>query len=231
MQTTRRSFMWIVLGAATAACSDGGVIKVQGDDGGGITDGGVDSAALADSAIDASGDASTARTFVGNVQGIDARVGLVVEGPLAFVFFCGGPNTYATATKWFRGSVSLAAPFSLQQTGWTAAGALQSDGVTINGTLDRGGDAGTPLTWSATEVSPATAAGLYEATDTDGVAALIVEQPMPTDTASLQGAFKTTAGGVISQVVPLMPVVGGFKVQVTVGGVMKELIMTRSHPK
>ena len=231
MRTTRRGFLFVVLGVGAAACSDGGVVNVRGDDATAGTDsGGSDAGAIADATSETASDAATQRIFVGAVTGTDARVALVVEGPKAFLFFCGGAATYTTHTKWFRGGASLAAPFTLVQTGWTASGTLQTDGTTINGTLDRAMDGEAPLAWTASAVNAATAAGLYEETDTDGTAALIVTQPTTADMPVLQGAFKS-GNGVIQQVVPLLPVPDGFKVTVTVNGASKELSLFRAHPR
>ncbi len=230
MRTTRRGFLWVVLGIGAAACSDGGIVNVRGDDASAGTDsGGADAGMLADATSDSPADASTARIFVGAVTGSDAQVAIVVEGPKAFLFFCGGAMTYSTHTKWFRGDASLAAPFTLVQTGWTATGALQTDGTTINGTLDRAMDGEAPLAWTATSVNPATAAGLYEETDADGTAALIVTQPTASDTPVLQGAFKTP-NGLVQQVVTLVPITDGFKGDVTVNGTTKEITLLRAHP-
>jgi len=228
MIRTRRGILAIAIGAIAAACSDGGVVKLtQGD---GDASSGVEGGADA-SADTSTSDAATSRTFVGTVTGTDANVGFVVESGVALLFFCGGAQTYTTHTKWFRGQIALGAPFMLTQPAPStakASGTLMGGGVTVTGTFDRGD--GNALAWTATAVSPATAAVLYEASTADGTAALIVTQPTPNDTPSLQGAFKLDAGGVIQQVVPLMPLNDGFRVQINVDGGTTTLDMFRAHP-
>lgn len=211
--TTRRGFLvaaaavWAI--GCALGCTNGGEIDVTRVE-------------------DAATPVVTTRTFVGDLQGTDARFGLVVEGGKGFLFFCGGDQTFATATKWFRGALSLDAPFALQQTGWTASAGLEADGHGVVGTLDRGD--GAPLTFRGTEVAAGTDAGLYEATDTDGVAALIVKQASPSDAATMQGAFKGT-GGSVRQVVPLGRAPEGFQVQATIDTGVKSFVVKRAHPK
>src|SRR5262245_41600199 len=50
---------------------------------------------------DASGEAEPAR-YVGTVEDSDVRVGVVADSEKARVFFCGGDESFATATRWFN---------------------------------------------------------------------------------------------------------------------------------
>jgi hypothetical protein len=222
MNSTRRSFLLAALGAAAAACSDGGVVNLSGDGGGGA-DSAVDAAVSADGSSDADA-GSTGRIFVGDVTNSDAEIGIVVEGSKGFVFFCGGATSFSTLTRWFRGDVSLASFTLTDASGAKATGALQSDGVTVTGTYDLG-DAGS-LAFTAKEIAPGTVAGLYEANDAEGTYALIA----PTAQWDALGAFKL-GSGVVQQVVPLMPAPTGFNVRVTTEAGVRELLMTRAHPR
>jgi hypothetical protein len=215
---SRRAFFGVLVAGAVSACSSGGTLTVHGGD---------DAAAGDTGALD---DATGGglQVFLGSVDATDAKVAFALENGRAFVFFCGGAMTYATHTKWFRGGIaSLASPFTLSATGWTASGALQADGVTVKGTLDRGD--GQLLTWSAASVPPDGAAGLYEATLPDGGILELIVSPA-SQGGGMQGAFKSRLG-TIKQVVPLMPLSTGFLVQfVDDNGVTQQVTATRAHP-
>jgi hypothetical protein len=214
--TSRRGFFGILLATlATAACSSSSTSTGAPNDGG---------------SADAATDASTTglRVFLGTVDATDVKVAFALENGKVFLFFCGGPMTYATHTKWFRGALATldSTPFTLQATGWTATGSLQTDG-TVKGTLDRGD--GMPLAWSLESVAPDGTPGLYEAKQPDmGIAELIISPA--SQGSGMQGAYKNPLGQV-KQVVPLMPVADGFLVQFEdQNGATQQVVVTRAHP-
>ena len=137
---------------------------------------------------------SSSTTYVGAVDGTDVAVGLVTDGSYTALFFCGGPTSFGTATKWFRFAESNDA-FTAQAGGWTATGTTNADGA--SGTLDRGN--GQTLTWSASRVPDGSVMGLYESIDASGTAGVVVRS----DT-DVQGAF-IDAQRAIEQIIPIRP--------------------------
>ena len=140
---------------------------------------------------------STSTTYVGGVDGTDVAVGLVTDGSYTALFFCGGPTSFGTATKWFRFSEESGA-FTAQAGSWTASGTTNADGA--SGTLDRGN--GQLLTWSASRVPDGSIMGLYESIDATGTAGVVVRSE--TDASGTQGAF-IDAQRAIEQIIPIRP--------------------------
>lgn len=140
---------------------------------------------------------STSTTYVGTVDGTDVAVGLVTDGSYTALFFCGGPTSFGTATKWFRFAESSDA-FTAQAGGWTAVGTTSGDGV--SGTLDRGN--GQTLTWSASRVADGSILGLYESIDGSGTSGVVVRSE--TNAAGTQGAL-IDAQGKVAQIIPILP--------------------------
>jgi len=141
---------------------------------------------------------STSTTYVGTVDGTDVSVGLVTDGSYTALFFCGGPTSFGTATKWFRFADSNDDSFSANAGSWTAAGTTNADGA--SGTLDRGN--GQLLTWSASRVPDGSIMGLYESIDATGTAGVVVRSE--TDASGTQGAF-IDAQRAIEQIIPIRP--------------------------
>jgi hypothetical protein len=139
----------------------------------------------------------TSTTYVGTVDGTDVAVGLVTDGSYTALFFCGGPGSYATATKWFRFAESSDS-FTASAGTWTATGATSGDAV--SGTLDRGN--GQTLSWSATRAPEGSLIGLYETIDGSGTSGVVVRSDL--DAAGTQGALITTQGQ-IEQIIPILP--------------------------
>lgn len=139
---------------------------------------------------------STSTTYVGGVDGTDVAVGLVTDGSYTALFFCGGPTSFGTATKWFRFSESNDA-FTAQAGSWTASGTTNADGA--SGTLDRGN--GQTLTWTASRVPEGSIMGLYESIDASGTAGVVVRSD---DASNVQGAF-IDAQRAIEQIIPIRP--------------------------
>lgn len=134
-------------------------------------------------------------TYVGTLDGTDASVAWVFGGGEAIAFFCGGPSSLDSSTRWFRGAstdahVALAAG--------AAKAAADVNGDTLSGTLDRGD--GTVAAFSAHHVDDAAAEGLYEGNDDQGHAGVIVK-----GNDAMQGAFIVGATSAVLQIVPVRP--------------------------
>lgn len=140
---------------------------------------------------------STSTTYVGTVDGTDVSVGLVTDGAYTALFFCGGPTSYATSTKWFRFADSSDA-FTAQAGTWTASGTTSGGGA--SGTLDRGN--GQTLTWSAARVPDGSIMGLYESIDATGTAGVVVRSE--SDASGTQGALINSQLA-IEQIIPILP--------------------------
>jgi hypothetical protein len=140
---------------------------------------------------------SSSTTYVGAVDGTDVSVGLVTDGSYTALFFCGGPASYATATKWFRFADSSEA-FTAQAGAWTATGTTTAEGA--SGTLDRGN--GESFTWSAARVPDGSIMGLYESIDANGTAGVVVRSD--TDASGTQGALIDPERA-IEQIIPILP--------------------------
>jgi hypothetical protein len=139
---------------------------------------------------------STSTTYVGGIDGTDVAVGLVTDGAYTALFFCGGPTSFGTATKWFRFGETNDA-FTAHAGSWTATGTTSADGA--SGTLDRGN--GQTLAWSASRVPDGSIIGLYESIDATGTAGVVVRSE---DASGTQGAF-IDAQRAIEQIIPIRP--------------------------
>jgi hypothetical protein len=140
---------------------------------------------------------SSTTTYVGTVDGTDVSVGLVTDGSHAALFFCGGPTSYATSTKWFRFGDSQDT-FTAMKGTWTATGTTSVSAA--SGTLDRGD--GQKLSWSAARVPDGSILGLYESIGAQGTAGIVVRSE--TDASGTQGAF-IDAQLAIEQIIPILP--------------------------
>jgi len=139
----------------------------------------------------------TTTTYVGTLDGTDVTIGLVTDGSFTALFFCGGPTSYATATKWFRFAGSTDS-FTAQAGTWTATGTTSANGA--SGTLDRGN--GQMLTWSVSRVPDGSIRGVYESIDAKGTAGVVVRSE--TDAAGTQGAFIDSEHAV-ERIIPILP--------------------------
>jgi hypothetical protein len=144
-----------------------------------------------------------ARIYTGELAGTDVRVGIIATEHHARLFFCGGPSSYQTKTRWVTSDIdaahALQLPSSPNET-WVLRGTVTDAEVT--GSLDMG-DA-TPHTFRATMVSERTISGLYEGTAPCGRLGLIVVQATPDMPPVGQGAC---VGTTLEQVNPLEPIV------------------------
>ena len=201
-------FLAIVSLATLAACSDDTTDEhprkpqhkdAAGDD---ELDGGTADAASTGSTRDAArSDAPSVQRWVGSVDNTDVRLGAVIESKSrARLFFCGGPTSYQSATRWIILDVAAAGGFEFDDSGWIVRGKL--DGDQLSGTIDQGGE---NHAFSATPVAEQTIAGLYEGSAECGRVGLIVTQRDSKATPSGQGAC---LGGdqPPEQVNPILPI-------------------------
>jgi hypothetical protein len=172
------------------------------------------------------------RVFSGDLPGTDARVGIVVSERHARIFFCGGPSSYQTKTRWLTAGIDtvhrLALPASATES-WKLEGDVS--GVEVNGSVEMG-DA-VPHSFRATLVTEGTLGGLYEGTADCGKLSLIVSQP--TAAAAPVGIGACIGASSIEQVDPLMPIERGAdgSIRVTVssaGSVANPLAVRAAAP-
>jgi hypothetical protein len=137
-------------------------------------------------------------TFVGAIAGTDVRVAVVRDDDDVALFFCGGPDSFATSTQWIRAEAS-GPSYELSQGTWAAT--LAIDGASATGSVDRGD--GVPLSFTAARVDEEGLAGLYETEEADGRVGVIVALD-DAGQAVVQGALVTPT--IAAQVVPITPV-------------------------
>ncbi|HKP63192.1 MAG TPA: hypothetical protein VJV78_40925 [Polyangiales bacterium] len=160
-------------------------------------------------------DASTPalRYWVGTVEDSDIRLGVAQEPERARVFFCGGPSSYATATRWVVTTLAADGGFEFEDEGWRVSGQLSDD--EIAGTLRLGSDESRDF--SASPVRKGTIAGLYEGTADCGRVGLIVSQADKREEPTGQGAC-VGAGHPPEQVNPILPIaLSGGEIRVEIG--------------
>jgi hypothetical protein len=149
------------------------------------------------SLVFASACGSGTTTYVGTVDGTDVAVGLVSDGSHVALFFCGGPASFATSTKWFRFDGD-ASSFTATADDWNAVGSASESSA--SGTVDRGD--GVALSWSASRADDGSLVGLYESNDANGTAGVVVRSA--TNATETQGAFIDEAKEV-EQIIPIFP--------------------------
>lgn len=140
--------------------------------------------------------------LVGEVEDSDVRVGVLADDDRLRVFLCGGPTSYATATRWVRTELEADGDFhfssdelALELTGSLVDGELDAELITD----------GERAVLSARRVRPDTLAGLYEARAACGTVGLIVAQDEPDSEPSAQGAC-VGDGHLPDQVNPIKPI-------------------------
>lgn len=162
-------------------------------------------AAARDGATPGDDDAGTTAQlsrWVGKVEGGDVLLGVVADGAgRARVFFCGGPSSYATSTRWVLSAVDRDGAFSYDEMGWRVTGEIEAG--RIRGRLELGDDEG--HAFSAEPVRTGTLAGLYEGQSECGRVGLIVLQDSASSTPRGQGAC-VGPGHVPEQVSPILPI-------------------------
>src|SRR5215471_1648447 len=73
---------------------------------------------------------SAVRVYIGVVDGTDAQVALVASAHHTRIYFCGGPSSYMTLTRWFT--------LDLDSSGATHAQADAGQDWTLDGQLTTG---------------------------------------------------------------------------------------------
>jgi hypothetical protein len=165
---------------------------------------------------DAGEDASTPALhyWVGAVDDSDIRLGVAQEGDRARVFFCGGPSSYESATRWVVTPLAADGGFEFDDGGWQVSGKLSDDAIA--GKLKLGSN--DAHDFSASPVRKGTIAGLYEGMADCGRVGLIVSQTNADEEPSAQGACVGT-GHPPEQVNPILPVaLSGGEIAVEVAG-------------
>jgi hypothetical protein len=166
---------------------------------------------------DAGEDASTPalRYWVGAVEDSDIRLAVREESDRARVFFCGGPSSYASATRWLVRELAADGGFVIDEDGWQGSGKLSDD--EIAGELKLGSEPSRDF--SATPVREGTIAGLYEGLSDCGRIGLIVTQASEDDAPTGQGAC-VGPGHPPEQVNPILPIaLDAGEIRVEAGGV------------
>jgi len=167
--------------------------------------------------------------LVGEVPGTDVRLGVVATDQKARLFFCGGPSSYATRTKWFETGIDASGRlvFERSETEKWGIDATFGDGI-VEGSVDTGD--GRPLAFRAIAVRESTIAGLYEATAPCGRVGLIVAQPTLDEIPAGQGAC--VGPPTLEQVNPLSPIVRAADgtIRVVVGTSPEEILVRAAAP-
>ncbi len=153
--------------------------------------------------------------LAGEVEGTDVAVGAVVDRlRQARIFFCGGPTSYETATRWVTAEIDRDGSYAYEGDGWRVRGTIETDRLT--GTLERTGEQS--RAFRAEAAREGTLAGLYEGEADCGRLGLIVLQPTAAAEAEGQGAC-VGAGHLPEQVNPILPIsLEGGEIRVQVGG-------------
>ena len=177
-------------------------------------------------------DASTGRevrVFVGELGGSDVKLGAVVAGGRARLFFCGGPTSYAEQTRWLQVELDDRARFELDADDWHVRGQLV--GGSLSGELEQG--AAAPGDFTAELARTSTLAGLYEGTADCGRVGLIVSQRDEDAPATGQGAC-VGPGHAPEQVNPILPIAleddGSIRVEVQADGALQQARVTAAAP-
>lgn len=148
------------------------------------------------------------------MEGTDIRLGVVGDPATRLrLFFCGGAETWRTATRWLIVDLQEGAgSFEYEESGWRVRGALEDEAVV--GEIER--EDSERGSFRAEPAGRRTLAGLYEGESQCGRIGLIVTQPDTEDPPAAQGAC--LGAGVPQQVNPILPIaeVNG-RIRVTVG--------------
>lgn len=144
------------------------------------------------------GDERFAPVYVGTVAESDAVVAAVTDGEEVALYLCGGPETVATHTRWFKGKLDERGAFSMAKDGFTASGDLAAGTGTVT-TAE-----GVTLTWSM-RPSEGAIEGLYATVD-EGCRTGAVAADFDGDgVVDLQGAW-CDAESRFAQVTPITPI-------------------------
>lgn len=187
-------------------------------------------------ALPGCGDESAATTpveparasFVGPLEGTDARVGLVREGARVLVYVCGGPSSLAS-TRWYQGDVRDDGTIQLA----TADTTLQAapSGVAWAGAWTHASDP--PRAFRLEPARERTIEDLYRGTLDGGSVGVVVFQSGPDAEPTIQGVFQALDGASF-QVLPVRTAqLGpqGLAVQVTLAAGARELFVQAARAR
>lgn len=167
--------------------------------------------------------------YTGTVEGTDVQVGIVATDAQARIFFCGGPSSYSTRTKWLTTAVDVSGLIAFERPStetWSVDGNV--DDGEVAGLVDMGDAVRRPF--RAAAVRETTIAGLYEGMAACGRVGLIVTQPSAAEVPTGQGAC--VGPPTAEQVNPLRPIVRAADgtIRVTVGAAAEETVVRAAAP-
>jgi hypothetical protein len=140
--------------------------------------------------------------WVGAVEDTDVRFALLAGRGKARLYFCGGAESYATATRWFDIAFDGGEHVDFQEQDWRVHAHLVGGGV--NGEVELGD--GVKRMVHAERVVPGTLAGLYEGHADCGRLGLVVTQAAADTLPTAQGACADTTAQPIQQVSAIEPI-------------------------
>jgi hypothetical protein len=169
------------------------------------------------------------QSYVGDVEGSDARVAVVEDGEELVAYLCGGPTSFATLTRWFRAPLpEQGSPFHLEKDGIVIEGSV-SDGLAEGEIV---ASDGTRLAFQAEATPRGDLAGLYGAQDEGCMTGVIIGSAAPGEEPLVQGTW-CSASGSRAQVIPILPAQiqpRGLEVRVVVGAETRHLFVTPIRP-
>lgn len=140
--------------------------------------------------------------WVGTVEETDVRVAILVGAGKARLYFCGGAESLATASRWFNIGFDGGEHLEFEEANWRVHAHLIGGGVSGEVEL---GDHVTRM-FHAEFIAPGTLAGLYEGKADCGRVGLIVSQANADVLPTAQGACSDSKGVTIQQVSPIAPI-------------------------
>ena len=171
-----------------------------------------------------------AQTFIGELQGTDALIAIVEQDRSWIAYVCGGPQTYATLTRWFGGTgQGGAGERTLRADAEDASLVAKPAADAREGTITNGDREfafrADPIPTRVVEVT-----GLYSAIHTGCRAGLVVMPGSAGSTPRMQGVWCDRTGQV-GQVTPIMPLtVQDAQVAVRAGEPAQQLYMQPAVP-
>jgi hypothetical protein len=136
------------------------------------------------------------RSYVGEVEGTDARVGVFSKDEASFrIYFCGGPDTLGSLTHWFNTTME-------PTDGYDYSVQIERDLAEGDITVpagDRHAFTAKPVTWGDIP-------GLYEANAPCGKVGVIISAVPDSDELHVQGACAGKVLADAKQVNPILPV-------------------------
>jgi hypothetical protein len=140
--------------------------------------------------------------WVGAVEETDVRVAVLAGRGKARLYFSGGAESYATATRWFNVEYDGGEHIEFEEDSWRIHAHLTLGGLIAE--VQLGDDVTRKL--NAAEVEPGTLAGLYEGKADCGRLGLIVTQAAKDTRPTAQGACTNTTGKSLQRVDPIAPI-------------------------